>query len=49
MNQDGYTAEISGPEAVPVLVAVRAKPNRDKNSSLDREFFRSFLDVSQLK
>ncbi|KAI5654059.1 hypothetical protein M9H77_31246 [Catharanthus roseus] len=43
--KDGYTAEISGPEAVPVLVAVRAKPNRDKNSSLDREFFRSFLDV----
>lgn len=44
--QDGYTTEISGPEAVPVLVAVRAKPNSHNSSSLNREFFKSFLDVS---
>ncbi|KAA8548540.1 hypothetical protein F0562_000193 [Nyssa sinensis] len=43
--KDGYTAEVSGPEAVRVLVATRAKPNRDRNSSLNREFFKSFLDV----
>ncbi|XP_022842479.1 uncharacterized protein LOC111366062 isoform X1 [Olea europaea var. sylvestris] len=42
---DGYTTEISGPEAVPVLVAVRAKPNSHNSSSLNREFFKSFLDV----
>ncbi|KAK6130423.1 hypothetical protein DH2020_035833 [Rehmannia glutinosa] len=44
-GQDGYTAEVSGREGVRVLVAVRAKRNRDKNSSLNREYFRSFLDV----
>ncbi|PSS33926.1 Pyrimidine-specific ribonucleoside hydrolase [Actinidia chinensis var. chinensis] len=43
--KDGYTMEVSGPEAVPVLVATKAKPNRDSKSSLNREFFRSFLDV----
>ncbi|KAK6130384.1 hypothetical protein DH2020_035889 [Rehmannia glutinosa] len=43
--KDGYTAEVSGREGVRVLVAVRAKRNRDKNSSLNREYFRSFLDV----
>ncbi|XP_059632623.1 nucleoside hydrolase 3-like [Cornus florida] len=43
--KDGYTMEVTGAEAVRVLVATRAKPNRDSNSSLDREFFRSFLDV----
>ncbi|XP_041000959.1 uncharacterized protein LOC121246760 isoform X2 [Juglans microcarpa x Juglans regia] len=43
--QDGYTAEITGPDAVRVLVATKAKPNQNKNSSLDREFFISFLDA----
>ncbi|XP_052208624.1 nucleoside hydrolase 3-like isoform X2 [Diospyros lotus] len=43
--KDGYTMEVTGPEAVPVLVATKAKPNRDPSNSLDREFFRSFLDV----
>ncbi|KAM0947730.1 putative inosine/uridine-preferring nucleoside hydrolase domain, ribonucleoside hydrolase [Dioscorea sansibarensis] len=41
--QDGYTKEITGPEAVRVLVAHKAKPNRDAQSPLDREFFISFL------
>lgn len=31
---------------MPVLVAVRAKPNRNASSILDREFSVSFLDVS---
>lgn len=43
--KDGYTEETTGPESVRVLVATRAKPNRDGKSPLDREFFRSFLDV----
>ncbi|KAL2534577.1 inosine-uridine preferring nucleoside hydrolase family protein [Abeliophyllum distichum] len=43
--KDGYTTEVAGPEAVPVLVAVRAKPNSDNSSSLNREFFKSLLDV----
>ncbi|KAL3505811.1 hypothetical protein ACH5RR_031193 [Cinchona calisaya] len=43
--KDGYTTEVTGQEAVRVLVAVRAKPNHDPSSSLDREFFKSFLDV----
>ncbi|KAJ8573792.1 hypothetical protein K7X08_010303 [Anisodus acutangulus] len=43
--QDGYTKEVFGPGGVPVLVALRAKPNRNANSELDREFFVSFLDV----
>ncbi|XP_060217770.1 nucleoside hydrolase 3-like isoform X2 [Lycium barbarum] len=43
--QDGYTKEVTGPGGVPVLVAVRAKPNRNASSLLDREFFVSFLDV----
>ncbi|KAG5554894.1 hypothetical protein RHGRI_012453 [Rhododendron griersonianum] len=46
--QDGYTMEVTGPEAVSVLVATKAKPNRDSNSSLNREFFISFLDVLNL-
>lgn len=46
VKQDGYTMEVTGPEAVSVLVATKAKPNRDSNSSLNREFFISFLDVS---
>lgn len=44
--QDGYTKEITGPESVRVLVAERAKPNRDVHSPLNRQFFESFLDVS---
>ncbi|KAK6930083.1 Inosine/uridine-preferring nucleoside hydrolase domain [Dillenia turbinata] len=43
--KDGYTEEITGPEAVRVLVATKAKPNQDVNSTLDREFFASFLEV----
>ncbi|XP_048497323.1 nucleoside hydrolase 3 [Beta vulgaris subsp. vulgaris] len=43
--KDGYTEEISGPEGVRVLVATRAKPNKDPNSPLDRQFFKNFLDV----
>ncbi|XP_049347795.1 nucleoside hydrolase 4-like [Solanum verrucosum] len=43
--QDGYTKEVSGSGGVPILVAIRAKPNRNANSELDREFFVSFLDV----
>ena len=38
---------MSGPEAVRVYVATRAKPNADKNSSLNREFFKSFLEVTK--
>ncbi|XP_004508326.1 nucleoside hydrolase 3-like [Cicer arietinum] len=43
--QDGYTKEVSGPDSVRVLVATKAKPNQDVGSSLDREFFISFLNV----
>lgn len=43
--QDGYTEEVVGPRGVPVRVAVRAKPNQNPKSALDREFFVSFLDV----
>ncbi|WJX90534.1 Nucleoside hydrolase 3 [Trifolium repens] len=43
--QDGYTKEVDGPDSVRVLVATKAKPNRDVGSSLDREFFISFLNV----
>ncbi|WVZ98487.1 hypothetical protein U9M48_043926 [Paspalum notatum var. saurae] len=46
--EDGYTKDVSGPEAVRVLVATRAKPNTDRSSSLDREFFKSFLEVLNL-
>ncbi|KAJ6725354.1 INOSINE-URIDINE PREFERRING NUCLEOSIDE HYDROLASE FAMILY PROTEIN [Salix purpurea] len=42
--EDGYTKEVSGAEAVRVLVATRAKPSPDRNSTLDRAFFKSFLD-----
>ncbi|XP_040995399.1 uncharacterized protein LOC121241621 isoform X1 [Juglans microcarpa x Juglans regia] len=41
--QDGYTAEVTGPEAVRVLVATKAKPSQETNSLLDREFYKSFL------
>ncbi|OEL13666.1 hypothetical protein BAE44_0025316, partial [Dichanthelium oligosanthes] len=43
--EDGYTKEVSGPEAAHIRVATKAKPNMDKNSPLDREFFRSFLEA----
>ncbi|KAK7264568.1 hypothetical protein RJT34_32177 [Clitoria ternatea] len=43
--QDGYTAEVHGPDSVRVLVATKAKPNRDLRSPLDREYFKSFLNV----
>lgn len=46
--QDGYTKEVTGSESVRVLVATRAKPNRNKRSSLDREFFSNFLKVLNL-
>ncbi|KAK7359655.1 hypothetical protein VNO77_01617 [Canavalia gladiata] len=43
--QDGYTLEVNGPDSVRVLVATKAKPNRDVRSPLDREYFKSFLNV----
>ncbi|KAJ3687609.1 hypothetical protein LUZ61_016773 [Rhynchospora tenuis] len=43
--EDGYTKEESGPEAIQVRVATKAKVNQDPKSSLDREFFKSFLEV----
>ncbi|KAH1102612.1 hypothetical protein GYH30_036921 [Glycine max] len=43
--QDGYTAEVDGPDSVKVLVATKAKPNRDVRSKLDKEYFKSFLNV----
>eukprot|EP00268_Persea_americana_P016416 TRINITY_DN17783_c0_g1_i6.p1 TRINITY_DN17783_c0_g1~~TRINITY_DN17783_c0_g1_i6.p1 ORF type:complete len:889 (+),score=153.08 TRINITY_DN17783_c0_g1_i6:229-2895(+) len=46
--KDGYTKEVAGPDSVRVLVAKKAKPNRDAGSPLDREFFKSFLDVLNL-
>lgn len=49
LKQDGYTMEVTGPEAVSVRVATKAKPNRDSSSSLNREFFKSFLDVSSTR
>ncbi|CAL5094879.1 unnamed protein product [Urochloa decumbens] len=46
--QDGYTKEVSGPEAVRVHVATTAKPNTDKSSPLDKEFYKNFLEVLNL-
>jgi len=46
--QDGYTKEVSGPDSVRVLVATKAKPNKDVRSPLDREYFTSFLNVRLL-
>ncbi|XP_030534956.2 uncharacterized protein LOC115744019 isoform X2 [Rhodamnia argentea] len=43
--QDGYTEEATGPEAVRVLVATKAKPSQDTKSSLNKEFYESFLNV----
>ncbi|XP_021747078.1 uncharacterized protein LOC110712921 [Chenopodium quinoa] len=42
--KDGYTEEV-GHGGVRVLVATRAKSNKDPGSPLDREFFINFLDV----
>ncbi|XAR54600.1 hypothetical protein NMG60_11029813 [Bertholletia excelsa] len=46
--KDGYTMELNGPEAVTVLVATKAKPSHDGDSSLNREFFKNFLNVLNL-
>ncbi|TQD72657.1 hypothetical protein C1H46_041815 [Malus baccata] len=43
--RDGYTDEVTGSEAVSVLVATKAKPNQDPQSPLNREFFVSFLEA----
>ncbi|KAK9077797.1 hypothetical protein SSX86_006135 [Deinandra increscens subsp. villosa] len=43
--KDGYTEEVTGPDSVRVRVATRAKPNRDKTSTLDREYYINYLDV----
>ncbi|KAE8726384.1 Histidine-containing phosphotransfer protein 1 isoform 1 [Hibiscus syriacus] len=43
--QDGYTKEDTGDDAVRVLVAVKAKENHDKGSSLVKQFYRNFLHV----
>ncbi|XP_057959765.1 nucleoside hydrolase 3 [Malania oleifera] len=43
--EDGYTAEQNGTGSVRVLVAKKAKRNQDIGSPLNREFFKSFLDV----
>ncbi|KAF8719789.1 hypothetical protein HU200_024546 [Digitaria exilis] len=47
--EDGYTKEVSGPEAAHIRVATKAKPNLDKNSPLDREYFKSFLEALNLQ
>ncbi|KAJ4955250.1 hypothetical protein NE237_012033 [Protea cynaroides] len=46
--EDGYTKEVTGAEAVRVLLATKAKPNKDISSPLDREYFKNFLDVLNL-
>ncbi|CAM0955554.1 unnamed protein product [Alopecurus aequalis] len=46
--QDGYTKEVTGSEGVSVRVATSAKPNTDNSSTLDREFFKSFLEILNL-
>uniref|UniRef100_A0A7N0T2Q8 Inosine/uridine-preferring nucleoside hydrolase domain-containing protein n=1 Tax=Kalanchoe fedtschenkoi TaxID=63787 RepID=A0A7N0T2Q8_KALFE len=46
--QDGYTKETTGLDSVRVLVATGAKPNKDPNSSLTKEYYRNFLDVINL-
>ncbi|CAJ1962289.1 unnamed protein product [Sphenostylis stenocarpa] len=43
--QDGYTSEVDGPESVKVLIATEAKANQDVRSLLDKEYFKSFLNV----
>ncbi|KAK1551813.1 hypothetical protein Q3G72_005220 [Acer saccharum] len=46
--KDGYTEEVTGSEAVRVLVATKAKPSKDAGSKLNREFYENFLDVLNL-
>ncbi|KAE8658756.1 receptor-like cytosolic serine/threonine-protein kinase RBK2-like [Hibiscus syriacus] len=43
--EDGYTKKVTGPDAVRVLVATKAKANKDIGSKLNREFYISFLDA----
>lgn len=38
--------EVTGSEAVRVLVATKSKPNKDVSNKLNRKFYTSFLDVS---
>ncbi|CAL5094891.1 unnamed protein product [Urochloa decumbens] len=47
--EDGYTKEVSSPEAAHVRVATKAKPNMDTSSPLDREYYKSFLEVINLQ
>ncbi|CAL4893511.1 unnamed protein product [Urochloa decumbens] len=47
--EDGYTKEVSSPEAAYIRVATKAKPNMDKYSPLNREFFKSFLEALNLR
>ncbi|XP_078148714.1 nucleoside hydrolase 3-like isoform X1 [Carex rostrata] len=46
--EDGYTKEVTGSDAVKVLVATKAKASKDANSSLDKEYFKHFLEVLNL-
>ncbi|KAL8209918.1 hypothetical protein R6Q57_006650 [Mikania cordata] len=46
--KDGYTKEVTGPDSGRVLVATKAKQNHDNSSSLDREFFVSFIKALNL-
>ncbi|KAA8545046.1 hypothetical protein F0562_019855 [Nyssa sinensis] len=43
--EDGYTKEVTGPEAVRVLVATEAKYTPEINRFLNRKFYKNFLDV----
>nr|VDD19826.1 unnamed protein product [Brassica oleracea] len=43
--KDGYTQETSGADSVQVLVATRAKQNKNYKSELDREFYVDILEV----
>ncbi|CAA0839912.1 inosine-uridine preferring nucleoside hydrolase family protein [Striga hermonthica] len=43
--KDGDTQVVTGPEGVRVRLAVRAKPNPDKHSKLNKAFYKNFLDV----
>ena len=43
-----YRKTVTGSDAVKVLVATKAKASKDANSSLDKEYFKHFLEV-QLK
>ncbi|CAN6351053.1 unnamed protein product [Urochloa humidicola] len=47
--EDGYTKEVSSPEAAHIRVATKATQNMDKYSPLNREFFKSFLEALNLR